>query len=102
MRGECQGEERGSAGNRGDSKYPGTEKFMNVVSNKWISRFSEILNTVMEKNNSAKVEHMKLLLFRESWYLGSFSFSPESDFVSQPGNSFHHCFRLLVNIVLKS
>lgn len=60
---------------------------MNVGSHKWIYRFSEILNPVMEKVHSAKVEHMRLLLFRDSWYLGSFSFSPESDFVSQPGNS---------------
>lgn len=59
---------------------------MNAGSNKWISRFSEILNTVMEKLHSAKVEHMRLLLFRDSWYLGSLSFSPESDLVSQPGN----------------
>lgn len=60
---------------------------MNVGSAKWISRFSEILNAVMEKMHSAKVEHMRLLLFRDSWYLGSFSFSQGRDFVSQPGNS---------------
>lgn len=84
---ECQGEEWGSGGNRSDSKYPGMEKFMNVGSNKWISRFSEILNSVMEKIHRAKVEHIRLLLFRDSWYLGSFPFSPESNFISQPGNS---------------
>lgn len=34
------------------SKCPRMKKFMNVGSNRWLSRFSEILNIVMEKIHS--------------------------------------------------
>lgn len=51
---------------------PRMGNFMNVGSDKCLSRFSEILNSVMEKIHSAKVERVRLLLFRDSWYLGSF------------------------------
>ena len=55
---------------------------MNIGSSKWTSRFSEILNSVMEKSPSAKVEIMRLLLFRDPWYLGSFFFLPGEQFCS--------------------
>ena len=83
------------------SKCPEMGEFMNIGSNKWTSRFSEILNSVMEKNPSAKVEIMRLLLFRDPWYLGSFFLSPKGAvlFLSLVIPSL---FFLSVNIVLKN
>lgn len=59
---------------------------MNVGSNKWPSRFREILNTVMEKMHSAKAECLRLLLFRDSWHFGSFSPKGVNLCVFQSGN----------------
>lgn len=75
---------------------------MNVGSNKWLSRFSEILNAVMEKIHSARVERMRLLLFRNSWYLGSFFFLYLKGKILFLSLVISSLLLLFVNIVLKS